>query len=79
MELQKGFLLSMPLSKPMRAVAPGVSELRLRDVSGTYRAFYYLRAQDKILVFHAFQKKTEKTPPRELDLGRKRLQELLYA
>jgi len=39
-ELQRGMTLTMPLSKPMGAVAPGVEEL---DASGAYRVFYYLR------------------------------------
>lgn len=79
LELQKGLVLSMPLSRPMKGVAAGVSELRIRDSSGAYRVFYYHRAQDRILVFHAFQKKAQKTPWKELELGRRRLKELLYA
>jgi phage-related protein len=32
---------------------------------------------DAIIVFHAFQKKSQKTPSREIRLARRRLQELL--
>ena len=77
-DLQKGELLNMPLSRPMPSIAPGAAELRIRDCSGIYRAFYYTRSTRGILVFHAFVKKTQAAPTRELDLGRKHLKELLY-
>lgn len=67
----------MPLSKTMTSVGTGVEELRVKDASGTYRVFYFARLADSILVFHAFQKKTEKTPNEEIRLGQKRLKEML--
>jgi phage-related protein len=67
----------MPLSRPMRSIASGAAELRIRDRSGIYRAFYYARSPRGILVFHAFVKKTRKTPKQDLDLGKKRLKALL--
>lgn len=76
-ELQQGEKLEMPLSRPMASVGKGVAELRLKDRSGIYRAFYFTKAADKILVFHAFMKKTQKTPQKEIDLGKKRLKELI--
>lgn len=76
-DLQKGERLSMPLSRPMSSVAAGVEELRVRDRSGTYRAFYYTKLADSILIFHAFAKKTRKTPPHEIALAQKRLREML--
>jgi phage-related protein len=36
-DLQKGARLSMPLSRTMASVAPGVAELRIKDPSGAYR------------------------------------------
>ena len=68
----------MPLSRPMPSIEPGAAELRIRDRTGVYRAFYYSRSPRDILVFHAFVKKTQATPVRELDLGKKRLKELLH-
>jgi phage-related protein len=76
-DLQKGQKLSMPLSRPMASVAPGVEELRVRDRSGAYRVFYYIRLVDSILIFHAFVKKTQKTPTEEIALALKRLKEVL--
>jgi phage-related protein len=63
----------------MSAVAPGVSELRVRGVDGIYRVFYFTATAKAILVFHAFAKKTQRTPSLEIELGRKRLEELLDA
>src|SRR5712692_4078392 len=76
-DLQKGDVLVMPLSRPMPSVGAGVSELRIQDRSGIYRVFYYRRSARGILVFHAFVKKTQTTPRRELNLARTRLKELL--
>ena len=66
----------MPLSRPMTTVAPGVSELRVKGESAIVRVFYYVRKADAIIVFHAFQKKSQKTPSREICLARRRLQEV---
>ncbi len=76
-ELQRGNQLSMPLAKPMPSVNKGVEELRLKDARGAFRVFFFARLVDRILVFHAFQKKTQKSPKHEIELGQKRLKELL--
>jgi phage-related protein len=77
-DLQSGEALVMPLSRPMPSVGGGVSEVRIRDRSGIYRVFYYRQASRGILVLHAFMKKTQTTPKRELDLAKRRLKELLH-
>jgi phage-related protein len=61
----------------MPSVASGVSELRVKTQDGAYRAFYYIASARGVLVFHALVKKTEQTPPREIELARKRLKEIL--
>ena len=76
-DLQKGAKLSMPLSRTMASVATGVEELRVKDRSGIYRVFYYTRLVDSILIFHAFTKKTRKTPQHEIDLAQQRLKEMI--
>jgi phage-related protein len=75
-DLQKGEILSMPLSRGMPSLSPGAAALRIRDRSGS-RAFYYTRSARGILVFHAFVKRTQTTPKSEMELGKKRLKELL--
>jgi phage-related protein len=76
-DLQKGISLGMPLSRPMTIIAPGVHELRIRGEGAMVRVFYYLHRSDTIIVFHGFQKKSQKTPSREINLARQRLQEVL--
>ncbi len=66
----------MPIARPMPSLAAGVSELRLKGQDGSYRVFYYTATLQGVLVFHAFLKKTQRTPSRELDLARKRFKEL---
>jgi len=75
--LQLGEQLGMPNARPMPGVAAGVSELRVKGEDGSFRAFYYAASSRGVLVFHAFVKKTQRTPPLEIELGRKRLKELL--
>ncbi len=76
-DLQKGHPLGMPLSRSMPSVAVDVEELRIRDRTGLYRTFYFTKSLRGILIFHAFVKKTRKTSLREIELGRKRLKEML--
>ena len=76
-DLQKGINLGMPLSRAMSVIAPGVSEIRVRGAGSTVRVFYYVRKKDAIIVFHAFHKKSQKTPLRELNMARQRLKEVL--
>lgn len=75
-ELQKGKMLVMPHSKPMSSVASGVHELRVKGSDGIYRAFYYLKHRERIIVFHCFQKKSQKTPLKEIQKGIKYFKEL---
>jgi phage-related protein len=76
-DLQLGAKLTMPLSRPMPSVAAGVHELRIRDRAGIYRVFYYTKLADSIVIFHAFEKKTQKTPQHEIVLAQERLKEVL--
>jgi phage-related protein len=39
--------------------------------------FYYTKLADSVLIFHAFAKKTQKTPPQEIALAPKRLKEMI--
>jgi phage-related protein len=75
-DLQLGHSLAMPLSKAMPVLGSGAAELRIRDAAGIYRAFYVVNVPEAVLILHAFAKKTQKTPDREIELGKKRLKEM---
>jgi len=76
-KIQKGETVGHPDTKPMTEVASGVFEIRLKDASGAFRAFYVIRSKFGILVFHSFKKKTRKTPKQEIETGKKRLKSFL--
>ena len=59
-----------------RAFGDGLFELRPRGRSGIARAFYCFLMGRRIVVLHAFIKKTQQTPDRELRVARKRMKEL---
>lgn len=59
-----------------RAFGGGLFELRPRGRMGIGRAFYCFAVGKRIVVLHAFIKKTQQTPDRELKLARRRLKEL---
>src|SRR5690348_3053593 len=62
--------------KPMPGIGNGVREIRVRDTSGAYRVVYIATFADAIYVLNAFQKKSQRTPARDLDLAHARLREL---
>lgn len=62
--------------KPMPTIGAGVREIRLRDGSGAFRVIYIATFADAIHVLHAFQKKSQKTARRDLDLAAARLRDL---
>ena len=62
-----------------RAMGQGLFELRLRAGEGIARVFYCTLVGRRIVMLHQFVKKTEKTPPRELEVARKRMQEVKHA
>jgi phage-related protein len=62
--------------KPMSPIGAGVREIRIRDATGAYRVIYIATLPDAIHVLHAFEKKTQNTPQRDLDLAAARLRQL---
>ena len=68
-----GPMLGLPHS---RSMGSGLFELRPRGKSGIGRAFYCYVADKKIYVVHAFIKKTQQTPDRELKTARRRVKEI---
>jgi phage-related protein len=74
--LQNGVVFSMPLSRDLSGIRPGLHELRFRDRSGQVRVFYYLKRGEAIYIIHAFKKKTQHIPQKELDIVLKRIREI---
>ena len=62
--------------KPIAGVGPGVQEIRLHTTT-EHRVFYVARFAEAIYVLHAFEKKGQKTPKRDLELGQRRYRDLM--
>lgn len=63
--------------KPMATVGQGVKEIRIRDADGAYRVIYLAKLADAVFVLHCFQKKTEQTSDKDIQLARKRYKDLM--
>jgi phage-related protein len=71
--LEFGPNLRMPHS---RAMGDGLFELRLRGREGIGRALYCFVVGQRVVILHAFVKKTQETQEKELRLARKRMKEV---
>lgn len=60
----------------MPIVGKGVQEIRIRT-EDAYRIFYVARFEESIYVLHAFQKKTQKTPKGDIELGQIRYKQMV--
>ncbi|MFZ4624902.1 MAG: type II toxin-antitoxin system RelE/ParE family toxin, partial [Rhodoferax sp.] len=61
-----------------RAFGDGLFELRPRGRSGIGRAFYCFLLGKRVVVLHAFIKKSQQTSANELKMARKRLKEVMH-
>lgn len=62
--------------KPMTSVGPNVREIRIRQASGAFRIIYVTTIGNAVHVLHAFQKKTQATAKRDIDLAKARLRQI---
>jgi phage-related protein len=63
--------------KPMTTVGTGVREIRVKDVAGIFRTVYLATRAEAVYVLHCFQKKTQRTAQRDVELAQRRLQDIL--
>ena len=59
-----------------RAMGKGLFELRLKSKEGIGRVLFCNQPERRIIMLHAFVKKSAKTPARELKVARKRMREV---
>ncbi len=69
-----GHDLRMPYS---RAMGNGLFEIRPKGKDGIGRALYCFQAGQRIIILHAFIKKSQATPRKELLLALKRMKEVI--
>ncbi len=58
--------------KPFQTVGAGVSEIRINDDGNAFRVMYVAKFEGKIYVLHSFQKKTQKTSPKDINIAKTR-------
>ena len=57
----------------------GLFELRLKGADGIARVFFCTLVGRRIVMLHSFVKKTQKTPPQQIDIARKRMKDIKHA
>jgi len=62
--------------KPMKSIGVGVREVRIRGRDGAFRVIYTASIGGVVYVLHAFQKKTQATEQRHIDLAKQRMNEI---
>lgn len=62
--------------KPMASIGSGAIEIRLHHPF-EHRVIYVAKFEDGIYVLHAFPKKTQKTPKREIEAAKRAYGELM--
>jgi phage-related protein len=75
-ELIERFGLSALPHERVKHLEGRLWELRLNGRDGIARAIYVTAAGKRVVVVRAFLKKTQKTPRRELDVARRRAEEV---
>jgi phage-related protein len=69
--VQRGFPMGLPLVKKIR---PNLWEIRSTIKDGICRVFFTIN-ESKMILLHAFVKKTQKSPSKELALAIERMKE----
>ena len=62
--------------KPISTIGAGVCEIRIRDARGAFRVIYLAKRPEGVYVLHAFQKKTQKTSQRDLNVAAERFKSI---
>ena len=58
--------------KPFQDIGAGVKEIRISEDGGAFRVIYVAKFPEKIYVLHSFQKKTQKTSTKDINIAKTR-------
>lgn len=58
--------------RSMKSVGRGVREIKISE-GGEFRVLYVVRRGERVLVLHAFEKKTQRTAKSDIQRGKERL------
>lgn len=68
-----GAQLGKAFTKPLKA---GLFEIRVKAKEGIGRAFFCYELKHEIIILHAFRKKAQKTPRKELNIAMNRMRQV---
>ncbi|VAW67501.1 Phage-related protein [hydrothermal vent metagenome] len=63
--------------KPFQTIGSGVKEIRINDGGNTFRIIYIAKFIEKIYVLHSFQKKSQKTSLKDIEIAKVRFNAIL--
>jgi phage-related protein len=63
--------------KSMPSIGKSVGEIRIWEESGTFRVIYTARFAEAVYVLHAFQKKSQGTSRRDIEIARERFLQII--
>ncbi|MGV6815922.1 MAG: type II toxin-antitoxin system RelE/ParE family toxin [Thiotrichales bacterium] len=63
--------------KPFQTVGSGVKEIRISDDGNAFRVMYVAKFSERIYVLHSFQKKTQKTAQKDIDIAKTRYKAII--
>jgi phage-related protein len=63
--------------KPMKTIGPSVREIRFQEDKTQHRVVYVAKFEEAVYIIHAFTKKSQKTPPKDLNVAKARYKQLL--
>ena len=69
-----GLAVREPYVKPL---GDKLYEVRAKDPNGIYRVIYFAYTGKQFVMLHGFTKKTQKTPPKEIEVAKIRMREVL--
>lgn len=63
--------------KPFEQIGPGTREIRIRSIDGAFRVLYVAKFDEAVYVLHCFDKKSRKTSPKDVAMGKRRYNAML--
>ncbi|MFT7458600.1 MAG: phage-related protein [Planctomycetota bacterium] len=63
--------------KSIPSIGSGVQEIRIGK-GGAFRVIYIAKYDEAVYVLHVFQKKTQRTPKKNIDLAKQRLRDVQH-
>ena len=71
---KEGPNLPRPYADPVKGK---IRELRIRIRAGNVRIFYFFFPERKIILLHAFKKKTQELPKKEIEQAKKNMEDFI--